>query len=104
VAAQAGGVGDRPAWLRANLGNFVLCYDIADPATLRAVAADIAAETARVQRSVYWLRAPVARLKTLLQCCAPRLDAADRLWAYPLGTGRALWRLDATPAVLPIAA
>lgn len=105
IEAQAGGACGKPARPRANIGNFMLCYDISNAAALRAVAAEVAAECAMVQRSVYWLRAPVTRLGALLSRCAPRLEANDRLWAYPLGTRRGLWRMgeDAQPSLLPIA-
>lgn len=102
--AQAGGVCGKPVRLRANIGNFMLCYDISDAAALRAVSAEVAAESAMVQRSVYWLRAPVTRLAALLKRCSIHLEASDRLWAYPLGASRALWRMDeqAAPSLIPI--
>jgi CRISPR/Cas system-associated endoribonuclease Cas2 len=102
--ALAGGNGGRPAHLSANIGNFMLCFDISDAAALRAVSAEIAAETAMVQRSVYWLRAPVAYLTALLKRCSALLETGDRLWAYPLGASRALWRMgeDTAPSLLPI--
>lgn len=105
VETRAGGVCGQPARLRSNIGNFVLCYDISDPAALRAVSAEIAAESAMVQRSVYWLRAPVSRLTGLLQRCARSLDKDDRLWVYPLGACRALWRMgdETAPSLIPIA-
>lgn len=89
----------------ANIGNFMLCYDISDTAALRAVAAEVAAECAMVQRSVYWLRAPVTRLAALLKRCSIHLETSDRLWAYPLGASRALWRMgeQAAPSLIPIA-
>jgi CRISPR/Cas system-associated endoribonuclease Cas2 len=103
--AQAGGACGKPARLNANIGNFMLCYDISDLAALRAVGAEVAAECAMVQRSVYWLRAPATRLAALLERCSVHLERSDRLWAYPLGASRALWRMGehAAPSLIPIA-
>ncbi|MFB1488760.1 MULTISPECIES: hypothetical protein [unclassified Thiocapsa] len=103
--AQSGGVCGTPERLRANIGNFMVCYDISDTAALRAVGAEVAAECAMVQRSVYWLRAPATRLAALLKRCSIHLETSDRLWAYPLGASRALWRMDehAAPWLIPIA-
>lgn len=95
----------QPPNLHTNIGNFILCYDIRRAATLRTVSAEIAAECAMLQRSVYWLRASVTQLQTLLKRCAALLDNTDCLWAYPLGASRALWRMnsdDFTPSLLPI--
>jgi CRISPR/Cas system-associated endoribonuclease Cas2 len=106
IEAQAGGFCGKPAKLQLNIGNFMLCYDISDATALRTVAAEIAAESAMVQRSVYWLRAPTARLAALLRRCAPHLATSDRLWAYPLGASRGLWCMGdetVTRSVLPIA-
>lgn len=104
LQAEAGGVCGQPAQLRPNIGNFVLCYDISDAAALRAVGAEVAPECAMVQRSVYWLRASAAHLAALLKRCAAHLEADDRLWAYPLGASRALWRQgeEAAPSLIPI--
>jgi CRISPR-associated endonuclease Cas2 len=105
IEAQAGGMCGKPAKLRANIGNFMLCYDISTAATLRAVSAEIAAESAMVQRSVYWLRASTTQLTTLLKRCTSHLNAGDRLWAYPLSTSRNLWQVGerAAQSILPIA-
>lgn len=104
VAARAGAPCDEPAVLPPNTGNFVVCYDISDPDALRAVAAQVAAETAMVQRSVYWLRAPTAKLSALLARCSPHLDDGDKLWAYPLRGCHALWNVGAeVNSILPIA-
>lgn len=105
IDGQFGGVYGMQAGLRPSIGNFMLCYDISDAAALRAVAAAVAAESAMVQRSVYWLRGSAARLSRLLSWCQERLASGDRLWAYPLGASRGLWRMgvDAAPSVLPIA-
>ena len=105
VEARAGEPRGERAVLRANIGNFMLCYDISDAAALRAVSAEVAAESAMVQRSVYWLRAPVTRLAALLKRCSIHLETSDRLWAYPLGASRALWRMgeQAAPSLIPIA-
>lgn len=105
IEAQAGGACIKPARLRVNIGNFMLCYDISDTAALRAVGAEVAAECAMVQRSVYWLRAPAPRLAALLERCSIHLETRDRLWAYPLGASRALWRMgeQAAPSLIPIA-
>ena len=95
----------QPPTPRTNIGNFILCYDISDAAALRTVNAEIAAECAMLQRSVYWLRASAAQLSALLKRCTAALDTGDRLWAYPLGASRALWRMnndDFTPSLLPI--
>lgn len=103
--AQAGSACGQPAHLNANIGNFMLCFDISNATALRAVSAEIAAETAMVQRSVYWLRAPVTHLTALLKRCNTFLETGDRLWAYPLGASRALWRMDedTAPSLIPIA-
>jgi CRISPR/Cas system-associated endoribonuclease Cas2 len=105
IEAQAGGVCGKPAHLRANIGNFMLCYDISTAATLRAVSAEIAAESAMVQRSVYWLRASTTHLTALLKRCASHLNAGDRLWAYPMNSSRDLWQVGerAAQSILPIA-
>lgn len=105
LQAQAGDVCEKPAQLRSNIGNFILCYDVSNAAALRAVAAEVAAESAMVQRSVYWLRASATRLAALLKRCTTYLETGDRLWAYPLGASRALWRMDeaTAPSSLPIA-
>lgn len=104
VLARAGEKCRQAASLRRNIGNFVVCYDVSDADALYAVAGEVAAEAAMVQRSVYWLRAPTAQLSALLGRCAPRLAESDRLWAYPLGSSRDLWRVG-TPinSILPIA-
>ena len=92
-----------PIPLPANIGNFVVCYDISDPDTLHDVGAFVAAEAAMVQRSVYWLRAPVGQLCALLARCAPLLADDDRLWVYPLDGSRQLWHVGAEQsAILPI--
>jgi CRISPR/Cas system-associated endoribonuclease Cas2 len=103
VTARAGAPCREPVSLRPNLGNFVVCYDVSDPAALRAVAAEVAAEGAMIQRSVYWLRLPARELSAVLGRCAPHLAADDRLWAYPLGGSGDLWHLGAPEtAILPI--
>lgn len=85
------------------IGNFVICYDVSDPEALRAVARILGAETAALQRSVYWLRAPVDRLAALMGRCRVHLAAEDRLWAYPLRGCDALWRIGEQETVfLPI--
>lgn len=93
----------KAASLRPNIGNFVVCYDVSDSDALCAVAGEVAAEAAMVQRSVYWLRAPTAQLSALLGRCIPLLVESDSLWAYPLGSCRDLWRVG-TPvnSILPI--
>ena len=104
VTARAGAPCREPAALRPNVGNFVVCYDVSDPAALRAVAAAVAAEGAMVQRSVYWLRLPARQLAAVVGRCAPHLAADDRLWAYPLGGCGDLWQVGAPPpSILPIA-
>jgi CRISPR/Cas system-associated endoribonuclease Cas2 len=103
VAARDGQPDTGPACLPPRIGDFMVCYDIADPAALRAVGAEVAAEAAMIQRSVYWLRAPLARLTGLLRRCASRLAEADRLWVHALPGHHALWRADApASALLPI--
>lgn len=104
VEAQSGGECVKPAQLRSNIGNFMLCYDISDATALRAVNAEVAAESAMVQRSVYWLRAPATRLAALLKRCDTHLEPNDRLWAYPLGASRALWQMgeEHAPSLIPI--
>lgn len=101
---QDGGACGQPARLATNIGNFMLCFDISDAAALRAVSAEIAAESAMVQRSVYWLRAPLTHLIALMKRCHALLEKGDRLWAYPLGASRALWRMgeDTAPSLIPI--
>lgn len=104
VAARAGEPGREPARLPPNTGNFVVCYDISDPDALVAVASEVAAESAMVQRTVYWLRAPTARLSALLARCAPHLAEGDRLWAYPLRGSHDLWHVGTLAnSILPIA-
>lgn len=89
---------------RTALGNFVICYDISDPKTLRAVGNEVAAEAAMLQRSVYWLRASLSTLSALFARCAQRLAATDRLWAYPLRGHHDLSALSTTASsLLPIA-
>lgn len=104
VDARNGQPSGGTAHLPANTGNFVVCYDISDPDALQAVAAEVAAESAMIQRSVYWLRAPAGRLAALLKRCAPYLAENDRLWAYGLRGCHELWQVG-TPAssLLPIA-
>jgi CRISPR/Cas system-associated endoribonuclease Cas2 len=90
--------------LPARIGNFVVCYDVTDPEALEAVAAIVAGETAMLQRSVYWLRAPAARLGSLMAHCAVHLGERDQLWAYPLGGNHELWQVGTREtAILPIA-
>ena len=104
VGARNGEASDAPARLPPYIGDFVLCYDIADSEALIAVAAVVGAETARVQRSVYWLRAPANRLASLMGRCRDHLAEEDRLWAYPLRGSHALWQIGEREAVvLPIA-
>lgn len=104
VNARNGEPRREPATLPSTIGNFVVCYDISDPDALDAVAAEVAVEAAMVQRSVYWLRAPAARLSALLARCAPHLAEGDRLWAYPLRGSHELWHVGtAINSILPIA-
>lgn len=105
TTAERGGAGEQLACLRANIGNFILCFDISDAAARRAVSAEIAAESATLQRSVYWLRAPATHLTALLKRCNAFLEVDDRLWAYPFSGSQALWRLgeDTMPSLIPIA-
>lgn len=94
-----------PHDVTAGSANTIVCYDIADPERLRAVAQAIAPQAAMVQRSVYWLRMPAASMWAALQHCARRLDEGDRLWAYPLHGAEALWRVgESGSALLPMAA
>ncbi len=103
IGARNGDPDGRPARLPPTLGNFVLCYDISDPQALIAVAAMVGAETAALQRSVYWLRAPADRLAALMGRCQVYLAEEDRLWAYPLRGCDALWRIGEQETVfLPI--
>lgn len=105
IAAQTGGAREQPKHIPPNIGNFVLCFDISNAAMLRAVSAEIAAESAMLQRSVYWLRASIRHLTALLSRCNAFLETGDRLWAYPLGGSRALWQMnaDTAPSLIPIA-
>ncbi|MCC6135182.1 MAG: hypothetical protein LM550_10805 [Candidatus Contendobacter sp.] len=104
VIAHAGQQCRETATLRPNIGNFIICYDISDTAALRAVASEVAAETAMVQRSVYWLRAPKAQLSALFERCASHLTEGDCLWAYPLASCQALSRAGTqVSSILPIA-
>ena len=104
VTARAGAPRREPAALRPNLGNFVVCYDVSDPAALRAVADAVAPEGAMVQRSVYWLRLPTRQVAAVLRRCAPHLAEGDRLWAYPLAGCSDLWHVGSpAPSILPIA-
>ncbi len=84
--------------------NFIVCYDVSDPDTLRAVGHLVAAHGAMVQRSVYWLRMPARAAEALLARCARTLQPGDRLWAYPLHNAGALWRVGERdePALFPI--
>lgn len=92
------------AKLPQNIGNFIVCYDISDPEALASVAAEIAPEAMMIQRSVYWVRLPVARFIVLMHRCMSNLDKNDRLWAYPLRGSHALWQVGTTnTSVLPIA-
>jgi len=104
VDARNGGPCHETAKLPPNTGNFIVCYDISDPDALNAVAAEVAASAAMVQRSVYWLRTPTAQLSAMLARCAPHLAEGDRLWAYPLRGSHELWHVG-TPvnSILPIA-
>lgn len=104
LTARAGEPRREPAVLRPNIGNFVVCYDVSDPAALRAVANVVAAEGAMVQRSVYWLHLPTREVAAVLARCARHLTEDDRLWAYPLGGSGDLWQVG-TPetSILPIA-
>ncbi len=103
IAARFGQPCQESVVLPQNIGNFIVCYDISDPDALRAVAHELAPETAMVQRSVYWLRAPVSELTKLLMRCHTHLGENDRVWAYPLRGSQALWHVG-TPAtsILPI--
>lgn len=102
--ARHGAPCGRPVALPPYIGNFILCYDISDAQALQAVAREVAAEAAMVQRSVYWLREGVAQLSTLLGRCAPFLADGDRLWAYPLRGSRDLWYIGSPgTSILPIA-
>lgn len=86
-------------------GNFVICYDVSDPEALNAVAGHVAAASAMVQRSVYWLRASPQHLQVLFERCGRHLADNDHLWAYPLRGAQDLWHVDAgNPSVLPMAA
>lgn len=103
VSACYGPTAAGPARVPASTGNFVLCYDVSDPDALRAVAAVIAPVTVMVQRSVYWLRAPLPQLRSLLAGCADSLSGSARLWAYPLCSSHDLWHVGSGPrALLPI--
>jgi len=103
VDTQAGEVQGRPARLPQNLGNFIVCYDISDPKALTAVGGEVAAESAMVQRSVYWLRASAGQLSALLARCTPYLADGDQLWAYPLRGSQQLWHIGSfQPSILPI--
>lgn len=84
--------------------NFIVCYDVSDPDTLRSVGHLVAAHGAMVQRSVYWLRMPARAAEALLARCARALQPGDRLWAYPLHNAGALWRVGERdePALFPI--
>ncbi len=93
-----------PARLSPNIGNFVVCYDISDRGALHVVAAEVAAEAAMVQRSVYWLRKSNTQLSVLLARCSRHLDEGDRLWAYPLRGSHDLWHVGTqVNSILPIA-
>jgi CRISPR/Cas system-associated endoribonuclease Cas2 len=84
-------------------GNFIVCYDISEPASLRAIGAIIAPECAMLQRSVYWLRAPFSVLRKLFEQCSRHLDDGDKLWAYPLAGSHSLWHISSQSCgVLPI--
>jgi CRISPR-associated endonuclease Cas2 len=86
-------------------GNFVVCYDVRDPARLEKAAACIAAEGAMVQRSIYWLRAPYLRLEAIMRRCGSHLTNDDLLWAYPLCGADQLWRVGPEQsAILPVTA
>lgn len=86
-------------------GNFVVCYDISDAHVLQQVGGRIAARGVMLQRSVYWLRLPAARVAHLLAGCAALIQEDDRLWAYPLRHAGALWQVGESeaPPLLPIA-
>lgn len=85
------------------LGDFVVCYDIGDPESLRSVAALIGSAGAMLQRSIYWLRMAWPDLSRLLQRCGPLLKETDLLWAYPLSGTCSLWRLGISDsALLPL--
>ncbi len=104
VDARNGAPCESPASLPPNLGNFIVCYDVSDAEALQAVAGEVAAESAMVQRSVYWLRAGAVQLSALLGRCAPFLADSDRLWAYPLRGSRDLWHIGSPgSSILPIA-
>ncbi len=103
LEARNGEPSRAPASLRPSIGNFVVCYDVSDADALQAVAGEVAAEGAMIQRSVYWLRVPTTRLSTLLGRCADYLDQGDRLWAYPLAGSRDLWHIGRPEtSVIPI--
>lgn len=87
-------------------GNFVVCYDIADPLRLRAVSRLCGESSLMVQRSVYWWRCDAAVLsRALATSRACFHEHEDRLWAYPLANADALWRVRAGRAsVLPLSA
>ena len=84
-------------------GDYVICYDIRGRDELLAVHGEIAPYTTMLQRSVYWLRGPATRLACLFARCAPYLAAGSELWAYPLRSAGALWRIGRhETAILPI--
>ena len=84
--------------------NFVVCYDMSDPDSLREMGRLVAARGAMVQRSVYWLRMPARAVDALMARCVRTLQPGDRFWVYPLQNAGMLWRVGEReePALFPI--
>ena len=98
-------VGAIPAAVAEKSVNFVVCYDVSDPATLNKIGGHVAAHGAMLQRSIYWLRMPYRRLVGVIARCGSLLAKDDRLWAYPLQGADDLWLVGPhRSSILPIAA
>ncbi|MCB1628663.1 MAG: CRISPR-associated endonuclease Cas2 [Xanthomonadales bacterium] len=89
--------------LLAGAGNYLVSYDIVDPARARQVHASVAAGGAMLQRSLYQWRCSAMLLQRLVDRCAGLIAPGDRFWVHPLRRVGDLWRVGELPcSLLPI--
>jgi len=76
--------------------NFLVAYDIGDPARLRQVAKLMEQSARRVQKSVFVFTGTRRQLDGLMRCLVQEIDpAVDRIQAWPVRTSSRSQRIDA---------
>ncbi len=66
-------------------GNWMICYDIADPKRLQSVHRVVSHQAVRIQYSVYYLQADTIELEQLLVQLSDKIDhKEDDIRVYPL--------------------